>query len=119
MTAPAGLDPLATMRAAVDQWEKLANEYGAQFLERPETSQALQKMTAGFLQMQKATQDAMGKALAAANLPSRLDIEALSARLGALEAAVARIEAALGGSAPTGAAPLPRPPRTRKPPPRP
>ena len=107
------------MRSAVDQWEKLANEYGAQFLERPETSQAMQKMTAGFLQMQKVTQDAMGKALAAANLPSRMDIEALSARLGGIEASLARIEAAAGGSAPSNIAPLPRPPRTRKPPTRP
>ena len=105
------------MRAAVDQWEKLANEYGGQFLQRPETSEAMQKMSAGFLQMQKLTQDAMGKALAAANLPSRMDIEALSARLGSIEASLARIEAANGGAgAPTVAA-LVRPPRTRKPPP--
>lgn len=107
------------MRAAFDQWEKLANEYGGQFLERPETSQALQKMTAGFLQMQKVTQDAMGKALASANLPSRSDIEALSARLGAIETSIARIEAAIGGASPSSTPPLPRPPRTRKPPARP
>ena len=107
------------MRAAVDQWEKLANEYGGQFLQRPETSEAMQKMSAGFLQMQKLTQDTMGKTLAAANLPSRMDIEALSARLGAIEASLARIEAAAGrAGAPTIAA-LARPPRTRKPPPRP
>ena len=111
------MDPLAMMRAAVDQWEKLANEVGGQFLQRPETSEAMQKMSAGFLQIQKMTQDAMGKALAAANLPSRMDIEALSARLGAIEASLARIEAAAGGAgAPTVAA-LARPPRTRKPPP--
>ena len=103
------------MRSALDQWEKLANEYGAQFLQRPETTKAMQSMTAGYLQMQKAMQDAMGKALAAANLPSRTDIEALSARLGAIEASLARIEA--GKSAPPStSASLPRPPRTRKPP---
>ena len=109
------MDPLAMMRAAVDQWEKLANEYGGQFLQRPETSEAMQKMTAGFLQMQKMTQDAMGKALAAANLPSRMDIEALSGRLGAIEASLARIE----GSGPPKVTPAARTPRTRKPPPRP
>ena len=109
------MDPLAMMRAAVDQWEKLANEYGGQFLQRPETSEAMQKMTAGFLQMQKMTQDAMGKALAAANLPSRMDIEALSGRLGAIEASLARIE----GSGPPSVIPAARTPRTRKPPPRP
>ena len=114
MTSPSPMDPMAMMRSALDQWEKLANEYGGQFLERPETSKALQSMTAGYLQMQKAIQDAMGKALAAANLPSRTDIEALSARLGAIEAGLARIEA--GNSVPQPSISLPRPPRTRKPP---
>ena len=107
-------DPMAMMRSALDQWEKLANEYGGQFLQRPETAQAMQAMTAGYLQMQKQIQDAMGKALAAANLPSRTDIEALSARLGAIEASLARIEA--GKSPSPLSASLPRPPRTRKPP---
>ncbi len=118
MSERASTDPLAMMRAAVDQWEKLANEYGGQFLQRPETSEAMQKMTAGFLQMQKMTQDAMGKALAAANLPSRMDIEVLSGRLGAIEASLARIEAA-GAPPPSSGVALPRPPRTRKPPLRP
>ena len=106
------------MRSAVDQWEKFANEYGAQFLQRPETSEAMQKVTGGFLQMQKMTQDALGKALAAANLPSRNDVEALSTRLGSIEASLARIEAAAGIS-PTRVGPAARPPRTRKPTPKP
>ena len=116
VTAKFPADPMATMRSALDQWEKLTNEYGAQFLQRPETTKAMQTMTAGYLQMQATVQDGMGKALAAANLPSRTDIEALSARLGAIEASLARIEA--GGKAPQTTAPVPRPPRTRKPPPR-
>ena len=114
MSGGDSVDPTAMMRSALDQWEKLANEYGAQFLQRPETTKAMQSMTAGYLQMQKTTQDAMGKALAAANLPSRTDIEALSARLGAIETSLARIEA--GKSAPPMSASLPRTPRTRKPP---
>ena len=104
------------MRGAVDQWEKLANEFGAEFLQRPETTRAMQQMSSGYLQMQKVTQDALGKALAAANLPSRTDIEALSARLAAIEASLARIEAQGHGAAPTISPPSP--PRTRKPPPR-
>ena len=111
------IDPMSTMRSALDHWEKLANEYGAQFLQRPQTSEAMQKMTAGYLQVQKMAQDAMGKSLAAANLPSRLDIEAISARLGAIEASLSRLEAA-GGTAQPGAASRPGPPRTRKPAPR-
>lgn len=109
-------DPMAMMRSALDQWEKLANEYGAQFLQRPETAKAMQSMTSGYLQMQKMMQEAMGKALAVANLPSRKDIETLSERLGAIEASLARIEGGRQG-APTSAL-LPRPPRTRKPPPK-
>ncbi len=54
MTAPVPTDPMAMVRSALDQWEKLANEYGGQFLQRPETTKALQSMTAGYLQMQKA-----------------------------------------------------------------
>ena len=110
------LDPLAMMRSAVDQWEKLANEYGAQFLQRPETSEAMQKVTGGFLQIHKMMQDALGKALAAANLPSRTDIETLSARLGSIEASLARIEASARGASLPSPAALARPPRTRKPP---
>ena len=116
MSGPSITDPLAMIRSAVDQWEKLANEFGADLLQRPETTQAMQKMTAGYLQMQRMTQDAMDKALAAANIPSRSDIEAIGARLGAIEASLARIEAA---SAPPTTAAAPRPPRTRKPPQRP
>lgn len=118
VTDRAGPDPLAMMRSAMDQWEKLANEYGAQFLERPETSQAMHRMTSGVLQFHKMTQEAIGKALAAANVPSRKDIEALSARLGAIESSLARLEAGMGSS-PSAAGALPRPPRTRKPPVRP
>ncbi len=114
MTGKTPSDPMAMMRSALDQWEKLANDYGAQFLQRPETAKAMQSMTAGYLQMQKMMQDAMGKALAVANLPSRKDIEALSERLGAIEASLARIEGGKQG-APTSVE-LPRPPRTRKPP---
>ena len=54
MTAPSPADPMAMMRSALDQWEKVANEYGAQFLQRPETTKAMQSMTSGYLQMQKA-----------------------------------------------------------------
>ena len=115
MTGKQPSDPMAMMRSALDQWEKLANEYGGQFLQRPETAKAMHSMTAGYLQMQKMMQDAMSKALSIANLPSRKDIEAVSARLGAIEATLARIE---HGASSSGAAALPMPPRSRTPPPR-
>ena len=43
------MDPLAMMRSAVDQWEKVANEFGAEFLQKPETTRAIQQMSAGYL----------------------------------------------------------------------
>ena len=56
----------------------------------------------------------MERALAAANLPSRSDIDALATRVAGIEATLARIEARLGGVAPDPA--KPRPSRGRKPP---
>jgi hypothetical protein len=64
--------------------------------------------------MQAATNEATARMLAAANLPSRADIEALGQRLAAIEAALARIESRL--PAENGPA-RPAVRRTRKPPP--
>lgn len=103
-------DPLGLMRGWVNEWEKAANKHGADMLAKPEVAQAMQGMTAATMQAQAATQEMMAKALAAANLPSKADFEALAQRLTAIEAALARIE----GTAPA-AAERPQPKRTRKP----
>jgi hypothetical protein len=103
-------DPLGLMRGWVTEWEKAANKHGAEMLAKPEVAQAMQGMTAATMQAQAATQDMMAKALAAANLPSKADFEALAQRLSAIEASLARLE----GGAPV-TTPRPKPKRTRKP----
>lgn len=116
MTTPTPTDPMAMFRDVVNQWEKLANEYGGQLLARPEAAQLMQGATSAGLQIQSGVQDAMAKVLTAANMPSKADIEALTGRMAAVEASLARIEASLA----TGdrASPVPsaaRPTRGRKP----
>lgn len=108
------VDPLNMFRDVVTQWEKLANEYGSQFLARPEAAQAMHSATAAGLQVQNAVQDAMAKVLAAANMPSKAEVETLGARLTAIEASLARIEAGLA-SGNVAQHSAPKPTRGRKP----
>jgi hypothetical protein len=115
MTTPP-TDPMAMFRDAVNQWEKLANDYGSQFLARPEAAQAMHSMTSAGLQVQHAVQDAMSKVLTAANMPSKAEIETLGQRLSAIESSLARIEATLSGLGNAAQQDLkPRPTRGRKP----
>ena len=109
-------DPFGLARGWMSQWEKLVNEHGTELLAKPETAQAMQAMTGAAMQMQAANQETSAKLLAAANLPSRADFEALGARIGGIEAALARIEASLRTVAPDTTPPRPPVARTRKPP---
>jgi hypothetical protein len=107
-------DPMAMFRDAVTQWEKMANDFGGQFLGRPETAQAMNQATGLALKAQQGAHDAMAKLLSAANMPSKADVEALATRMAAIEATLARIEAAIAAPSSTtpGAA---KPKRTRTP----
>ena len=116
MSETPNLDPFGLARGWMSQWEKLVNQHGTELLAKPETAQAMQAMTGAAVQLQAASQEASGKMLAAANLPSRADFEALGARLGAIEAALARIEQSLRSVAPDTTPPRPPVARTRKPP---
>jgi polyhydroxyalkanoate synthesis regulator phasin len=60
----------------------------------------------------------MASAMANMNLPTRDDIVALGERVGQLEDAIARLEAALVQTKRGGAADAAKPARTRKPPPK-
>ena len=114
MSSTPPTDPMAMFRDAMTQWEKLANEYGGKLLARPEAAQAMHTATSAGMQIQGAVQDAMAKVLAAANMPSKAEIETIGQRLTGIEAALVRIEAQLAGaSADTSTAP--RPSRNRKP----
>lgn len=114
MTKDAAFDPMGLARQWMSQWEKLANDHGTEWLAKPEAAQAMQGFTSAALKMQAASNEATSKLLAAANLPSRADIEALGQRLVAVEAALGRIESHLGSAtkAPVRAAVR----RTRRPP---
>lgn len=116
MSDSPGLDPFRLARDWVAQWEKLVNEQGTEWLARPESARAMQALTGAALKAQAASNEATGRLLAAANLPSRADIEGLGARLATIEATLARIEAGMRDPG-AGAAPPPRPSvrRTRKP----
>lgn len=116
MSDTPNLDPFALARTWMAQWEKAVNEHGTELLAKPEAAQAMQAFSNAALQAQAASNEAAGRMLAAANLPSRADIEALGARLAAVEASLGRIEAALRAVAPEAASARPSPPRTRKPP---
>ena len=105
-------DPMAMVRDMVGQWEKFANQYGGQMLQRPEAAQAMHAATSAGLQLQNVVQEGMSKVLAAANMPSKAEVADIGQRLTAIEASLARIEAAM---IPAVASDAPRPPRTRKP----
>ena len=105
---------MAMFRDAVTQWEKMANDFGGQVMGRPETAQAMHQATGLALKAQQGAHEAMAKLLSAANMPSKADIEALAARMAAIEASLARIETAIAAPA-TAASAAPKPKRTRTP----
>ncbi len=110
-----GSDPTAMLREWLGQWEKLANSFGGDALKSEEFTRSLHGANNASMMMQATLSQAMDKALASTNLPSRSDIADLSARIGRIETSLARIEASLAGqTAPAPAAPGPK--RTRKPP---
>ncbi len=106
-------NPADLFRSMLGEWEKMANGVGGDLLKSDDWARAMNAGTAAHVQAQGTMKEAMGKALAAANMPSRADFEDLSARIGRIEASLARIEAAVvGGSDPA----RPKPTRGRRPP---
>ena len=108
-------DPAAFFRDMLGQWEKMANSFGNDAMKSEEFARGLQGASAANLTMQGAFRDITEKALAAANLPTRTDFDALAARVAGIEAALFRIEAKLGG-AEAPASDKKKPTRDRKPP---
>lgn len=92
-------NPADMFRSMLGEWEKMTNGVGGDMLKSEEWSRAMGMGTATHVQMQGAMKDTMARALAAANMPSRADFEDLSARIGRMEATLARIEAAIAGGA--------------------
>lgn len=113
MTTGPTVDPFSFFREALTQWEKSANDIGTKVLGTDKAVELMHKSTTASLQMQNAMKDGMNKALGAANMPSKADIDALSAQIGTLEGRLARIEDLLSGNSVNVA---PKPKRTRSPP---
>ncbi len=96
-------------------WEKAVNSFGGDALKSEEFVRNMQAATSASANMQANTHQMMERALAAANLPSRTDIDDLARRIAGIEASLARIEEKLGATAAPDPA-KPRPSRTRRPP---
>lgn len=109
-------DFLQAYRDMLGTWEKMANDFGSKFVQQKETAQAMNGLATARVAVQAQMRDGMLKALDAIQMPSKADIEDLGARLGAIEAAVARIETQLASGSKSSAPAAPSPARTRKPP---
>lgn len=116
MTTP---DPGAFFREMLGQWENVANQFGSELMKSGEFARTVQGATSASLKAQEVAKDAMSRALAAANMPSRDEITALGERIGSIEERLSRIESLLIKLAGQDAAPnleRPRPSRTKTPP---
>ena len=88
-------DPAAFFREMLGQWETIANEVGTGLLKTSEAARTMQSATAATARAKAMGGEMMGRALAAANMPSRDEIVGLSARMAAVEDRLARIETLL------------------------
>jgi hypothetical protein len=109
-------DPAAFFREMLGEWEKMANSVGGNMLKSDQWSQTMHGANAATMNAQAALKQVMERGLAAANMPSRGEIEDLSARIARIEAALYRIEALLTDGASLPERSKPRPTRGRKPP---
>lgn len=110
-------DPSAFFRNLMGEWEKMSNQVGGQTFKSEDFARMLGGATAATTQAQEVFRGVMERALAAANMPSRAEIEDISARLARIEGALFRMEAKLAELAPTVDKPSPAgPTRNRKPP---
>ena len=111
-------DPAATFRELVTTWERNINSVANQVMGTESFSRLMQEGQRLQLALQQATSEAMGRRLAAMNMPTREDIIRLAEKLTEVDRRLARIEASLDGNAgavPGDAARAGRP-RTRQPP---
>lgn len=106
-------DPMRAWREWFVKNERDWSEAMTGFMKNEEVSQAIGKEINATMFRQQMMSDEMSGAMAMMNLPTRNDVLALGERIGRLEDAVARIEAALTL---LQEAQPPRPQRTRKPP---
>jgi hypothetical protein len=101
-------------------WETNVNELANRSMASEEFSQAMHKATGATHGAREAFETGMRRYLAAINLPSRQEIEAIGERLHAIEAQLHRLTQLIEGLASKAGAPIaesatPKPRRTRTP----
>lgn len=112
-------DPGDFFRDMLGKWEGVANQFGAELMKSGEFAKTVQGAASAGMKAQTAAKEAMSRALAAANMPSREDMIDMTARMRGIEARLERIEALLTKLAGEQASPMPdrpKPKRTKKPP---
>jgi hypothetical protein len=111
-------DPAAAFRELVTTWERNINSVANQVMGTESFSRLMQEGQRLQLALQQATSEAMGRRLAALNMPTREDIIRLAEKLTEVDRRLARIEATLDGAEKVVAdvAPAGAKPRTRQPP---
>jgi hypothetical protein len=111
--AAAKLDPMKTWREWFLQNERQWSESLTNMMKDESVARAVgQEINASLYRQQMLTQSLAGP-MAMMNMPTRDDLVALSERIGRLEDAIARLEAAFVQA---NAGQAEKPPRTRKPP---
>ncbi|WP_375429177.1 hypothetical protein [uncultured Sphingomonas sp.] len=109
-------DPTALFRTMIGEWEKLTNSLGGQMGTTDEVARLIGGASSAGAQAQAAIHGLMERALAAANMPSRGEVEDLSARLARIEGALFRMEAKIDAIAGVADKPVPAgPTRGRQP----
>jgi hypothetical protein len=111
-------DPAAAFRELVTTWERNLNSVANQVMGTESFSRLMQEAQRMQLVLQQATSEAMGRRLAAMNMPTREDIIRLAEKLTDVDRRLARIEASLDddGSVIADVASPGAKPRTRQPP---
>lgn len=97
-------DPPAMLRAWLGEWEKLANSLGGDTLKSEEFTCSLHGAGGATMTMQAALSQAMDRALASTNLPSRTDQQGLHPRAEAATSARCGCSSPPNGAAPGSAA---------------
>ncbi len=124
---PTPPDPLAMWRDWVGNSERQWNSFLNDMMSTDEFSKSMGRFMDLYLNMQKQLNESMGRYLNVLNLPTRSDVFSLGDRLSMIEERLAGIDARLAAIVPAGraaaastapspAAAVPRPPRTKKPP---
>jgi polyhydroxyalkanoic acid synthase PhaR subunit len=119
-------DPFTFWRSWLADSERQWNSFLNQAMSSEEFSQSLGRLTDVYLDTQRGLNDTMGRYLQALSMPTRTDVLSIASRLNEVEERLASIERLLtrvaaslegdpGAQHSPEAAPIVRPPRTKRP----